>query len=84
MRLRRGFLTRWCGDSGRGERLARLSNPAVTLNDLLVRDPACILHFQHAIGPFPAARPNAREISLQQVVTVTGAVLFIGRLLSTA
>jgi len=67
-RLRRGFLTRWRGDSGRGERLKRLSTTAVTLNDTLSRDFACILHFQLAIGAFPASRPSSREFSRPRVV----------------
>jgi len=67
-RLRRGFLTRWRGDSGRGERLTRLSTTAVTLNDTLSRGFACTLHFQLAMGTFPASRPNLREVSRPRVV----------------
>jgi hypothetical protein len=90
-RLSCGFLTRRRGDSGRGERLPRLSTAVDTLNDKLSRDSAGILHFQLAIGAMSGTAAEMCEISLQRVVHgdrsyASGfeSVLFIGRLLSTA
>jgi len=67
-RLRRGFLTRRRGDSGREQRQPGLSTAAVTVNDTLSRDSAGILHFQLAIGAMSGTAAEMCEISLQRVV----------------
>jgi hypothetical protein len=79
-RLRRRFLMRRCCDSGREKRLPGLSTAPVAVNENRTRNFARVLHFQLAIGSFPALRPNRAHSCSGVESTVTGAMFLASNL----
>ena len=81
-RLPRGFLTRWRGDSGRGQRLTSFATTAVTLNDTLSRDVARILQQNSSSrsAHAPTLRPNRAKSRDSVSSMVTEAMLLVSNL----